>query len=127
LPLKPFNTGVPVFATFTPAGPVLATTALAGRLVCMSFAGATGDGCIEAATAKVGVVGDVTGGISGAGTAAAGSAPGAGVCASGGTGTPATFAALDEESDATLPCSFIDEPVSDDVVSADAVVSSVED
>jgi len=93
----------------------------------MTFAGATGDGLIGAATASAGVVGDVTGGTPGAGTAAAKAAPGAAACASGAAGRLATAASFAEEPDWAVPCTFIDEPVSVEVVPAEAVVSSGED
>jgi hypothetical protein len=121
LPFKPFKTGL-VLATSTVAGLVLAATAVAGRLACASFAGATGDGLIGAATASGGVVGDVTRGMPGAGTAAAETASGAVVFASGAAGTVATAASLVEEPDGTGPCIFIDEPVPSEVV-----ISSEED
>jgi len=88
----------------------------------MTFAGATGDGLMGAATASAGVVGDVTGGTPGAGTAAAEAAPGAVACTSGGAGTPATAASPAEEADGPVPCTFIEEPVS-----AEVIVSSGED
>jgi hypothetical protein len=127
LPLKPFSTGLPVLATFTAAGLVLATTAVVGRPACMTFAGATGDGLIGAATASAGVVGDVTRGTPGAGTAAAKAAPGAAACASGAAGRLATAASFAEEPDGAVPCTFIDEPVSAEVAAAEVVVSSGED
>jgi hypothetical protein len=74
----------------------------------MTFAGATGDGLIGAAAASAGVVGDVTGGTRGAGTAAA-------------------DASLAEEPDGAVPCTFIEEPVSAEVAAAEVVVSSGED
>jgi len=109
-----------VLATFKAEGPVLATTAGAG-LACPRFGGATGDGFMGAAAARAAVVGDVTGGTIGAGTAAAEAAPGAAVCASGATGSLSAAASLVACSVGTAPCTFIDEPVSvDAVASSDA-------
>src|ERR1700722_5362349 len=82
LPLNPFSTGVLVFATFAtfrPEEPALATIALVGP-TCPRLGGATGDGLTGAAAARAAVVGDVTGGIIGPGTAAAGAAPGTPDC-----------------------------------------------
>jgi len=66
-----------------------------------------GDGLVGAAPASAGVVGDVTEGMLGAGTAAAETTSGAAL-ASGAAGTVATPASLAEESDGTVLCTFID-------------------
>jgi NADPH-dependent ferric siderophore reductase len=116
-----------VLATLTFAAPVLATTALEGRLAFMSFAGVTGDGLIGAATARAGVVGDVTGGMSGAETAAAEAVPRAAVFTSDAAGMPAIFASLEEEPGAMEPCTFIDDPDSAEVFPGEGVDSSVEE
>ncbi|HVB83152.1 MAG TPA: hypothetical protein VNE82_24780 [Candidatus Binataceae bacterium] len=86
------------------------------------YVGETGDGFARAASARAEVVGDVTGGTLGAGTALAAAAPVAAAGESDATVLPDAATVPAEEPADAAPCTVIDDPES-----ADTVVSSGDD